>query len=651
MSPVNNLKKKMPLPKNGRSGRAQTPKKGDPEKKRLIALFLVPLTLFVLLQIFVFPGFELKEMSYSEFYRALTRNAESGEILSCELVDNIVHGKMVTGSFFQVHIPINDPEIIPLIRKNVPNFSVNPPQTFWRNLFAGIIPTLLLIGFFWFFVYRGVQQGGNRVFSFGKSRAKLADKEKSPITFKDVAGVDEAKEELQEIIEFLKDPIRFQKLGGKIPKGVLLMGPPGTGKTLLAKAVAGEAEVPFFSISGSDFVEMFVGVGAARVRDLFEQAKRAAKAGGRGAIIFIDEIDAVGRQRFAGIGGGHDEREQTLNALLVEMDGFDTHVGVILIASTNRPDVLDPALLRPGRFDRQVVIERPDIKGREEILKVHSRQVKLGPEVDLGKLARQTPGFSGADLANLVNEGALLGARRKKDFVGQQELEESIERVMVGPERKSRVISKREKKIKAIHESGHALIALLLPGADPVHKISIIPRGYGVGGYTLQVPDEDRNLITRTEILDRITVLLGGRVAEELYFHEVSSGASDDLEKATHYAQVMVCELGMSDKLGHLTFGKKDRQVFLGRDLMREKDYSEQTAVLIDAEVRRIADDCYERAKKLLNQNQDRLNQLADVLLEKEVIDADEIRRITGLSNGSTPAGDAGQGEGEKPAA
>jgi cell division protease FtsH len=459
--------------------------------------------------------------------------------------------------------------------------------------------------------------------------------------------VEEAKEELQEIIEFLKDPPRFTKLGGRIPKGVLLMGPPGTGKTLLAKAVAGEAEVPFFSISGSDFVEMFVGVGAARVRDLFEQAKRGAKTSGRGAIIFIDEIDAVGRQRFAGIGGGHDEREQTLNALLVEMDGFDTHAGVILIASTNRPDVLDPALLRPGRFDRQVVLERPDIKGREEILKVHARQVKLAPDADLGKIARQTPGFSGADLANLVNEGALLAARRKKEHVTQLELDQSIERVMVGPERKSRVISKREKQIKAIHEAGHALIALFTPNSDPVHKISIIPRGYGVGGYTLQVPDEDRNLITRTEIQDRITVLLGGRVADEIFFKEISSGASDDLEKATHYAQTMVCDLGMSEKLGHLTLGKKDRQVFLGRDLMREKDYSEQTAILIDSEVRRIVDECYARATGLITKQQANLKLLSDALLEKEVLDADEIKKIVGLPAGAAPTAN---GTAESPA-
>ncbi len=626
----NQNKKSMPRPRNAKKRSPELPS-GEPDKKRLIALFIIPLAIFLFLQIFVFPGLESKEMSYSEFYRILSRNTETGEILSCELVDNIVRGKTVAGSYFEVNIPLSDPELIPLIRKNVANFKVTEPPTFWRNFFAGIFPTLLLIAFFWFFIYRGMQQGGGKVFSFGKSKAKLADKDKSSITFKDVAGVDEAKEELQEIIEFLKDPPRFQKLGGKIPKGVLLMGPPGTGKTLLAKAVAGEAGVPFYSISGSDFVEMFVGVGAARVRDLFEQAKRSAKTSGRGAIIFIDEIDAVGRQRFAGIGGGHDEREQTLNALLVEMDGFDTHIGVILIASTNRPDVLDPALLRPGRFDRQVVIERSDIKGREEILKVHAAKIKLAGDVDLAKIARQTPGFSGADLANLVNEAALLGARRKLEAVGQVELEQSIERVMVGPERKSRVISKREKKIKAIHESGHTLIALLLPGADPVHKVSIIPRGYGIGGYTMQVPDEDRNLITKTEIINRITVLLGGRVAEEVTFNEVSSGASDDLEKATHYAQTMVCELGMSEKLGNLTFGKKDKQIFLGRDLMRERDYSEQTAVVIDSEVRRIVDECYINAKALLKKHSDKLEALMEVLLEKEVIDAEEIKKITGL--------------------
>ncbi|MDD5217330.1 MAG: ATP-dependent zinc metalloprotease FtsH [Candidatus Omnitrophica bacterium] len=628
---------------HGAGGRKRQPGKNeDPEKKRLMALLMIPVLFFLVLQLFVFPNLDVKRMSYSEFYQLIERNPETQEIVSCELVESTVHGKLRSGAYFQVNIPPNDLEIVPLLRRNVPNFDVNPPQMFWRNLVYSVLPVLLLIAFFWFFVYRGVQQGGGKIFSFGKSRAKLSVKEKSPVTFRDVAGVEEAKEELEEIIEFLKDPQRFQKLGGRIPKGVLLMGPPGTGKTLLAKAVAGEADVPFFSISGSDFVEMFVGVGAARVRDLFEQGKRAAKASGKGAILFIDEIDAVGRQRFAGIGGGHDEREQTLNALLVEMDGFDTHSGVILIGSTNRPDVLDPALLRPGRFDRQVVIERPDIKGREEILKVHVRNIKLDKDINLSKISRQTPGFSGADLANLVNEAALLGARRGKSAVSQQELEESIEKVMVGPERKSRVISKKEKEIKAVHESGHALIALLLPNADPVHKISIIPRGYGIGGYTLQMPTEDKNLISRQELLDRITVLLGGRVAEEIRFQEVTSGAQDDLEKATHYAQMMVCELGMSEKLGHLTFGKKDRQVFLGRDLMREKDYSEQTAIMIDEEVRNIVDSCFRRAHDLVAGHKDELLKLSDRLLEKEVLEAEEIRSVIG-GNGNTSASEGHQ--------
>ncbi|HTL46505.1 MAG TPA: ATP-dependent zinc metalloprotease FtsH [Verrucomicrobiae bacterium] len=619
------------IPENPRPGDL-TPKKGkDPERKRLAALFFIPLVFFLVLQLFV-QNMDVQQMSYSEFFSMLRQNPQSGEIVSAEMIEGIVRGKLKNGSFFQVHIPANDPELIPMLRANVPSFVVNPPQVFWRNLVYSVAPVILLIGFFWFFVYRGVQQGGGRLFSFGKSRAKLSNAEKARITFADVAGVEEAKEELSEIIEFLKDPQRFQRLGGRIPKGVLLMGPPGTGKTLLAKAVAGEAEVPFYSISGSDFVEMFVGVGAARVRDLFEQGKQAAKKSGRGAIIFIDEIDAVGRQRFAGIGGGHDEREQTLNALLVEMDGFDTHSGVIILASTNRPDVLDPALLRPGRFDRQVVIERPDIKGREEILKVHVRNVKLDTNANLGVLARQTAGFSGADLANLVNEAALLAARRKKDAVGQMELEESIERVMVGPERKSRVISKREKEVKAVHESGHALVALMLPNSDPVHKISIIPRGYGVGGYTLQMPLEDRSLITKSELRHRITVLLGGRVAEEIYFSEITSGAQDDLQKATQFAHMMVCELGMSKKMGNLTFGKRDHQVFLGRDLMHERDYSEQTAIMIDEEVRRIVDEAYKEAHTILTTNRDKLNNLSLRLLEKEVLEEEEIRQIAGLN-------------------
>ena len=620
---------KPPLPK--RPG--QPPKGPDSERRRLIAFLVIPLIFFVLLQIFVLPKMEMKQLSYSAFYEMLSNNPATGEIESAELVENTVRGKLKDGSYFQVNTPGNDLELIPLLRKNVTNFNVNPPQVFWRNLIYSVLPVLLLIGFFWFFVYRGVQQGGGKIFSFGKSRAKLSG-DREQITFKDVAGVDEAKEELQEIIEFLKDPGKFQKLGGKIPKGVLLLGPPGTGKTLLAKAVAGEASVPFYSISGSDFVEMFVGVGAARVRDLFEQGKRASKTSGRGAIIFIDEIDAVGRQRFAGIGGGHDEREQTLNALLVEMDGFDTHAGIILIGATNRPDVLDPALLRPGRFDRQIVVDRPDMKGREAILKIHTRNVKLAQDADLLKLARQTPGFSGADLANLVNEAALLAARYNKSEVNQSELEASIERVMAGPERKSRVISKDEKEIVAVHESGHALLTLLVMGStDQLHKVSIIPRGHAALGYTLHLPLEDRYLVREKELLDKITVLLGGRVAEELIFKQITTGAHNDLEVATNYAQRMVCEYGMSKRLGHLTFGRKDHEVFLGRDLMREKDYSESTAVAIDEEVRRIVDECYQRAKTVLEKNIDKLKKLSDRLLEKEVLASEEVKEVIGLNN------------------
>jgi len=466
--------------------------------------------------------------------------------------------------------------------------------------------------------------------AFGKSKARLSTNVK--ITFADVAGVEEAKEELKEIIDFLKDPRKFTRLGGKIPKGVLLMGPPGTGKTLLAKAVSGEADVPFFSISGSDFVEMFVGVGASRVRDLFDQAKKSVKQTGRGCIIFIDEIDAVGRQRFAGIGGGHDEREQTLNALLVEMDGFNTQEAVILIAATNRPDVLDPALLRPGRFDRQIVIDRPDLNGREQILKVHTKGIKIGDGVDLKSIARQTPGFSGADLANLANEAALLAARNNKDAVGLEELQDSIERVMAGPERKSRLISEKEKSIVAYHESGHTLLALLVPGADPLHKVSIIPRGVAALGYTMQVPMEDRYLTGKNELLGKIVVLLGGRVSEELTFGEITTGAHNDLEVATAIARRMICEFGMSEKVGNLTLGHHANQVFLGRDIgSEERNYSEETARLIDSEIKRIIDEAYAKAKEELTRHGDKLKLLAAVLLEKEVLDAEEVRKIVGI--------------------
>ena len=451
------------------------------------------------------------------------------------------------------------------------------------------------------------------------------------ITFQDVAGVEEAKEELKEIIEFLKEPKKFQRLGGKIPKGVLLMGPPGTGKTLLAKAVSGEADVPFFSISGSDFVEMFVGVGASRVRDLFEQAKKSAKTTGKGCIIFIDEIDAVGRQRFAGIGGGHDEREQTLNALLVEMDGFNTQEAVILVAATNRPDVLDPALLRPGRFDRQIVIDRPDLNGREEILKVHTKNIKLLDNVDLKSIARQTPGFSGADLANLANEAALLAARNSKEGVGLFELQAAIERVMAGPERKSRIISDKERNIVAYHESGHTLLALLVPGADPLHKVSIIPRGTAALGYTMQVPLEDRYLVSRKELLGKLVVLLGGRASEELCFGEITTGAHNDLDVATNIARRMICEFGMSEKMGNLTLGRRDHQVFLGRDLGEERNYSEETARLIDGEIKRIIDEAYVKAAHELTEHMEQLKALAKALLEKEVLSAEEVRNIVGI--------------------
>ena len=435
---------------------------------------------------------------------------------------------------------------------------------------------------------------------------------------------------MQEIIQFLQDPKKFQRLGGKIPKGVLLVGPPGCGKTLIAKAVAGEAVVPFFSISGSDFVEMFVGVGASRVRDLYEQGRRAAKSSGKGAIIFIDEIDAVGRLRFAGIGGGHDEREQTLNALLVEMDGFDTQQGLILIAATNRPDTLDPALLRPGRFDRTIIVNLPDIKGREEILKVHTRKLKLGPSVDLRSIASQTPGFSGADIANLCNEAALLAARKNKEAIETVDFEKSVERVLMGPEKKSHIMSKKEKEITAIHESGHTLLSLLLPEVNPLKKVSIIPRGLA-GGYTFTPPLEDRHYWTKRQLIAEIALLLGGRVSEEINLNEVTTGAQNDLEMATHMARRMVTQFGMSDKLGNVTLGRREGLIFLGRDIMEEKNYSEETACLIDEEVKRIVDEAYAKAKSLLQKNIDKLKILTATLLEKEVLDAEEVKRLLGI--------------------
>ena len=593
-------------------------------------VFLASLSMVALMRLLAHYTSQLhRQLSYGEFYRLLEENSSTSRIAEARLVEGRIEGRFADGSRFYVYVPDSDEDVLRLLRTNVPAFDIQPPQAGFTAILMALSPWLILLGVMWLFMRSA--QGGGRLLAFGKSRARLvATEPKSRVTFEDVAGVEEAKEELREIIEFLKHPKRFQRLGGKIPKGVLLMGLPGTGKTLLAKAVAGEANVPFFSISCSDFVEMFVGVGASRVRDLFEQSRRAAKQIGRGAIVFIDEIDAVGRQRFAGIGGGHDEREQTLNALLVEMDGFDTQEGIILMAATNRPDVLDPALLRPGRFDRQIVINPPDLVGREAILKVHTRKIKLAKDVNLNSIARQTPGFSGADLANLANEAALLAARWNKEAVGAPELEAAIERVIAGPERKSRIINEREKRITAYHESGHALLALLTPLADPLHKVSIIPRGAQALGYTMQLPIEDRYTMTRQELLARLTVMMGGRTAEELVFNEVTTGAQNDLEHATEIARRMVCEFGMSERLGALTYGKRERQMFLGRDLFEERNYSEQTAVLIDEEIRRLVDAAHERARQTLTAHRDQLDLLATTLLEKEVLDGEDVKRLVG---------------------
>ncbi|PYS54641.1 MAG: cell division protein FtsH [Acidobacteria bacterium] len=489
----------------------------------------------------------------------------------------------------------------------------------WPALYY-LLPFALIFGF-WIFMLRQMQSGGNKALSFGKSRAKLLSNQQKRVTFKDVAGVEEAKEELQEIIEFLKEPQKFQKLGGRIPKGVLMMGPPGTGKTLLARAIAGEANVPFFSISGSDFVEMFVGVGASRVRDLFEQGKKNAPC-----IIFIDEIDAVGRHRGAGLGGGHDEREQTLNQLLVEMDGFESNDGVILIASTNRPDVLDPALLRPGRFDRRVVVSRPDVRGREGILKVHTRKIPLGEDVDISVIARGTPGFTGADLANLVNEAALNAARYNKKVVAMPDFELAKDKVLMGAERKSMVISNEEKRVTAYHEAGHTLVGLKVPNADPVHKVTIIPRGMALG-VTQQLPEGDRHNYTKEYLIGQISILMGGRIAEETFLGNITTGASNDIEKATELARAMVCEYGMSE-LGPLTFGKKEEQIFLGREIAQHRDYSEETSIRIDSEVRKIVTEQYDRARRIIEENRDTMVRLAEALLEHESLDGVQIRRI-----------------------
>ncbi|MBF0503499.1 MAG: ATP-dependent zinc metalloprotease FtsH [Candidatus Omnitrophica bacterium] len=566
-----------------------------------------------------------KQLTYSEFYAILKDNPKTHQIKAVELTegpDNTLKGTFVDGLEFKLNIPQHDDDLIKMVRDNVSTFNVVPPELFWSQLFFQLIPVLGFIALIWFLSYRGSQMG-NKIFAFGKSRAQISGGGK--VTFADVAGVDEAKEELQEVIEFLKDPKKFERLGGKIPKGVLLVGPPGTGKTLLAKAVAGEAGVPFFSLSGSDFVEMFVGVGASRVRDLFEQGRKAAKASGKGGIIFIDEIDAVGRQRFAGIGGGNDEREQTLNALLVEMDGFNTVSGLILIAATNRPDTLDPALLRPGRFDRQIVVGLPDINGREGILKVHVKNIKLGEDVNLRRIAQLTVYFSGADLANVCNEAALLAARRNKEKVTMEEMLSAVERVTMGPEKKSHVTSKKEKEMTAYHEAGHALLSLLIDEVDTFTKVSIIPRGMA-GGYTLTPPKEDKHYMSKIELKGMMVVLLGGMVGEEVYMNDTTTGVSNDLQRVSQIARSMVCQYGMSDKLDKLAYGKQNQQMFLGRDLFEEKNYSEDTSRRIDEEINNLVRECYEKAKRLLSDNRDKLDLLAGRLIEKETIDIEEAR-------------------------
>ena len=599
------------------------PSFGPPPGNRLVKnLFLLVIAFIVIISLFNFVriGSEgEKNITYSQFVRMVENGSVSKVVIKGKSIKGMVDGAVVT-----TYAP-DDPELINMLRKNNVEIEVVPQtEGWWVNLVGGILPVIIFIGI-WFWIFRQMRATGNRALSFGKSKAKMVSKEKVKVTFDDVAGAEEAKEELREIIEFLKNPGKFQKMGAKIPKGVLLVGPPGCGKTLLARAVAGEAGVPFFSISGSDFVEMFVGVGAARVRDLFDQARKNAPC-----IIFIDELDAVGRQRFAGIGGGHDEKEQTLNQLLVELDGFSPREGIIVMGATNRPDVLDAALLRAGRFDRRITINVPDIREREEILKLHMRNKPIGPDVDVKVLARRTPGFVGSDLENLVNEASLLAARRNKDRVDMAELEEAIERVIAGPEKKSRVMREKEKRIVAYHEAGHALVGNLLPNADPIHKVSIIPRGSAALGYTLQLPLEDRYLTTRSELMDRLTVLLAGRASEELIFNEISTGAQNDLSQATHIVRKMITEYGMSEKLGPVALHTGTEEVFLGRDLLKERNYSEKLAYEVDKEVTRIIEEAYKRAYNILKENREKLVKLAEELERREVLEENDIKKILG---------------------
>ena len=584
--------------------------------------------LIILVAISVIDYFSTKnttkhEVEYTQFLQQL----DDGQVTKVVIVQNTIKGTLADGTEFTTitpEVPNNDPKLYEkLTAKGVDIAAENPPEPpWWSTMLSSVLPLVLLVGV-WFFFMQQTQGGGGRVMSFGKSRARMSGSDKIKVNFKDVAGADEAKQELEEVVEFLKHPKKYNDLGARIPKGVLLFGPPGTGKTLLARAVAGEAGVPFFSISGSDFVEMFVGVGASRVRDLFEQAKKNAPC-----IVFIDEIDAVGRQRGAGVGGGHDEREQTLNQLLVEMDGFAANEGIIIIAATNRPDILDPALLRPGRFDRQIVVDKPDVRGRLAILKVHSKGKPIDDDVDLDILARRTPGFTGADLSNLVNEAALLAARRDKKKIYMIEMEEAIERVMAGPERKSHIMNDEEKRLTAYHEGGHTLVGMLLKHADPVHKVTIIPRGRA-GGYTLMLPKEDRNYATKSELLDRLKVAMGGRVAEEVVLKEISTGASQDIQQATRMVRGMVMQYGMSDVLGPVAYGEgQNHQVFLGRDFNHERNYSEEVASEIDKEVRKYLEAAYEACRKLIIANRDKLDLIAEALIERETLTAKQLEEL-----------------------
>ena len=592
--------------------------------KNLLFWVFVCLFMILLFNLFTVPNQHPEDpVIFSEFMAHLER----GDVEKVIIKQNNISAILRDGNRIQTYA-VEYPDLVKVLREKSVQIEAKPQDDgpWYITFLLSWGPFILFLGL-WFFLMRQMQVGGNRALSFGKSRARMLTEDKKKITFADVAGVDEAKQEVVEIIDFLKDPQKFQKLGGRIPKGVLIVGPPGTGKTLLAKAIAGEAGVPFFSISGSDFVEMFVGVGASRVRDLFEQGKKHAPC-----IIFIDEIDAVGRLRGAGLGGGHDEREQTLNQLLVEMDGFDTTEGVILIAATNRPDVLDPALLRPGRFDRQVVVNRPDIRGRAEILNVHTKKVPISSDVDLEQIARGTPGFSGADLENLVNEAALWAARLDKKSVDKIDFENAKDKVLMGVERKSMVLTEEEKRTTAFHEAGHALMAILLPGTDPVHKVTIIPRGRALG-MTMQLPIDDKHSYSKEFLYNTLSILFGGRVAEELIFKSVTTGAGNDIERATELARKMVCEWGMSEKLGPLTFGKKDEEVFLGRDFGSKRDFSEQVALEIDKEVKRLVVEAYERTTRMLTEHIHSLRAIAEALLEKEVLDGIEVDQIVQQSS------------------